>query len=121
MGTVLLLAGERIDPSVPGRSEASLEGYLTRLEGKHLMKAVCTDLAAGYPSRRLGCPIKWIEPKTGTPERIRTSGLLLRRQTLYPAELRVHITGLVSLHANIRNAGLALRGEVAEWSKAAVC
>ena len=28
--------------------------------------------------------------KFGTPERIRTSDLLLRRQTLYPAELRAH-------------------------------
>ena len=27
----------------------------------------------------------------GTPDRIRTYDLLLRKQTLYPAELRVHI------------------------------
>src|ERR1022692_2532688 len=30
--------------------------------------------------------------RSGTPERIRTSDLLLRRQALYPAELRAHIT-----------------------------
>jgi transposase len=35
---------------VAGRSEASLEGYLNRLEGKHLVKVVCMDLAAGYRS-----------------------------------------------------------------------
>ena len=35
---------------VPGRSEASLEGYLSRLEGKHLVKVVCMDLATGYRS-----------------------------------------------------------------------
>jgi transposase len=31
-----------------GRSESSLEGYLYRLEGKHLVRVVCMDLAAGY-------------------------------------------------------------------------
>ena len=31
--------------------------------------------------------ITWI----GAPDLIRTSDLLLRRQTLYPAELRVHV------------------------------
>jgi transposase len=35
---------------VAGRSEASLEGYLNRLEGKHLVKVVCMDLATGYRS-----------------------------------------------------------------------
>ena len=29
--------------------------------------------------------------KYGTPDRIRTYDLLLRKQTLYPAELRVHM------------------------------
>jgi len=33
---------------VAGRSEASLEGYLQRLEGKHLVKVVCMDLATVY-------------------------------------------------------------------------
>jgi transposase len=33
---------------VAGRSEASLEGYLIRLEGKHLVKVVCMDLAVVY-------------------------------------------------------------------------
>jgi transposase len=33
---------------VAGRSEASLEGYLSKLEGKHLVKVVCMDLAAVY-------------------------------------------------------------------------
>jgi transposase len=31
---------------VPGRSELSLEGYLAKLEGKHLVKVVCIDLSA---------------------------------------------------------------------------
>jgi hypothetical protein len=39
----------------------------------------------------------------GTPEWIRTTDLLLRRQTLYPAELRAHIQvsqdGLVPIFA----------------------
>lgn len=35
---------------VAGRSEASLAGYLNRLEGKHLVKMVCMDLATGYRS-----------------------------------------------------------------------
>ena len=35
---------------VPGRSEASLESYLNRLEGKALVKVVCMDLAVGYRS-----------------------------------------------------------------------
>jgi transposase len=33
---------------VLGRSEASLEGYLRGLAGKHLVEAVCMDLAPGY-------------------------------------------------------------------------
>jgi transposase len=33
---------------VAGRSEKSLEGYLAKLEGKHLVKVVCMDLAAVY-------------------------------------------------------------------------
>jgi len=33
---------------VLGRSEASLESYLARLEGKHLVQVVCMDLAASY-------------------------------------------------------------------------
>jgi transposase len=35
---------------VAGRSEASLESYLSKLEGKHLVKVVCMDLATGYRS-----------------------------------------------------------------------
>jgi transposase len=31
-----------------GASEAALEDYLNRLQGKHLVEAVCMDLAAGY-------------------------------------------------------------------------
>ncbi len=38
----------KVHDVVPGRSEASLESYLQRLEGKHLVEAVCMDLAAGY-------------------------------------------------------------------------
>jgi transposase len=33
---------------VLGRSEASLENYLARWEGKHLVQVVCMDLAASY-------------------------------------------------------------------------
>jgi transposase len=35
---------------VAGRSEASLESYLSKLEGKHLVKVVCMDLATSYRS-----------------------------------------------------------------------
>ena len=35
---------------VAGRSEQSLEGYLNKLEGKHLVKVVCMDLATVYRS-----------------------------------------------------------------------
>jgi transposase len=42
------LRNHRIYDVVLGRSEASLEGYLNRLEGKHLVKVVCMDLAAVY-------------------------------------------------------------------------
>jgi transposase len=38
------LRGHRIHDVVLGRSEASLEGYLNRLEGKHLVRVVCMDL-----------------------------------------------------------------------------
>ena len=37
--------------------------------------------------------------KFGMPDRIRTYDLLLRKQTLYPAELRAHIQYLASLPA----------------------
>jgi transposase len=33
---------------VLGRSEAALEAYFQRLEGKHLVRVVCMDLASGY-------------------------------------------------------------------------
>jgi CHAT domain len=39
--------------------------------------------------RLRGMPVSYL--KHGTPEWIRTTDLLLRRQTLYPAELRAHI------------------------------
>jgi transposase len=42
------LRGHRIHDVVLGRSEASLESYLNRLEGKHLVKVVCMDLASVY-------------------------------------------------------------------------
>ena len=79
----------------------------------------------------------------GTPDRIRTYDLLLRRQTLYPAELRAHnrdtpivdaFLQAVKLHSDgvkLQIAGCDMvrcfsgpyssHGEVAEWSKAAVC
>ena len=43
------LKNHKIYDVVLGRSEAALEGYLERLEGKHQVKIVCMDLAAGVP------------------------------------------------------------------------
>ena len=77
--------------------------------------------------------------KSGAPGLIRTGDLLLRRQTLYPAELRARCFQFyqfcrkenlrVPVRAKIfKVVGLApiglcwsKSGEVAEWSKAAVC
>jgi transposase len=42
------LKNHKIHDVVLGRSEASLESYLARLEGKHLVQLVCMDLATGY-------------------------------------------------------------------------
>ena len=42
------LKNHKVHDVVLGRSEASLENYLTRLEGKHLVQMVCMDLATGY-------------------------------------------------------------------------
>ena len=42
------LKNHKVYDVVPGRSELSLEGYLNRLEGKHLVKVVCMDLATVY-------------------------------------------------------------------------
>lgn len=44
------LRNHKIYDVVLGRSEASLESYLSRLEGKHLVEVVCMDLAAAYRS-----------------------------------------------------------------------
>jgi transposase len=44
------LKNHRVHDVVLGRSEAALEGCLGRLAGKHLVKVVCMDLAAGYRS-----------------------------------------------------------------------
>jgi transposase len=44
------LRGHRVQDVVLGRSEASLESYLNRLEGKHLVRVVCMDLARVYRS-----------------------------------------------------------------------
>ena len=43
-----------------------------------------------------GASLQVIE-KNGTPEWIRTTDLLLRRQTLYPAELRAHTDSSISV------------------------
>ena len=45
----------------------------------------------GLPPRLPRCKLLNLLQEGGTPERIRTSDLLLRRQTLYPAELRAHM------------------------------
>jgi transposase len=42
------LKNHKVHDVVLGRSEASLEDYLARLEGKHLVQLVCMDLATGY-------------------------------------------------------------------------
>jgi transposase len=42
------LKNHKVHDVVLGRSQASLEGYLARLEGKHRVKVVCMDLAAHY-------------------------------------------------------------------------
>jgi hypothetical protein len=45
----------------------------------------------GRESLRLGGVCKGMRGVSGAPGRIRTSGLLVRSQLLYPAELRAHI------------------------------
>ena len=42
------LKNHKVQDVVLGRSEASLEGYLAKLEGKHRVQVVCMDLAAHY-------------------------------------------------------------------------
>jgi len=42
------LKNHKVHDVVLGRSEASLEGYLARLEGKEWVELVCMDLAPGY-------------------------------------------------------------------------
>jgi transposase len=42
------LKNHKVHDVVLGRSEASLEGYLARLEGKDRVQVVCMDLATGY-------------------------------------------------------------------------
>ena len=42
------LKNHKVHDVVLGRSQASLESYLARLEGKHLVQVVCMDLAVGY-------------------------------------------------------------------------
>ena len=42
------LKNHKVHDVVLGRSEAALEGYLAKLEGKHRVEVVCMDLAASY-------------------------------------------------------------------------
>ncbi len=46
--TFLRSENHKVYDVVLGRSEASLESYLARLEGKHLVQMVCMDLAVSY-------------------------------------------------------------------------
>ncbi len=46
--TLCDLKNHKIHDVVLGRSEASLESYLVKLEGKTLVQVVCMDLSAGY-------------------------------------------------------------------------
>jgi hypothetical protein len=55
---------------------------------------VNNPLGPGEPGVR-PYPVVVGEEKSGAPGEIRTPGLLLRRQPLYPAELRAHATWLV--------------------------
>ncbi len=48
--TLCDLKNHKVHDVVLGRSEASLEGYLSKLEGKHRVQVVCMDLAASYRS-----------------------------------------------------------------------
>ena len=48
--TLCDLRRHRVFDVVMGRSEASLEGYLTRLQGKERVKVVCMDLSSTYRS-----------------------------------------------------------------------
>ena len=56
------LRAHRIHDVVLGRSEAPLEKYLNRLEGKHLVRVVCMDLASVYARWSAGrspMPASW--------------------------------------------------------------
>ena len=50
----------------------------------------------------------------GTPDTIRTYDLLLRKQTLYPAELRVHTTLIIARYRQVCKRGSALQTEFCE-------
>jgi hypothetical protein len=50
-------------------------------------------------------------PRSGTPGRIRTCGLLLRRQTLYPSELQAHADKVYS-RPSLRS---SWPGQAARW------
>ena len=63
--------------------------------------------AIKYPG---GCPVNG--EGYGAPGEIRTPDLLLRRQPLYPAELRAR-TGIYSLHGQ----GSSINGNTAERSQ----
>src|ERR1043165_6308057 len=43
------------------------------------------------PQNQISKVFELLEERSGTPGPIRTADLLLRRQTLYPAELRAHM------------------------------
>src|ERR1041385_4673180 len=60
----------------------------------------CSLLSAYCPS--------WHIKKDGAPGRTRTCGLLLRRQTLYPAELREHKSHHKSFSSRHANCSLCL-------------
>ncbi len=55
-----------------------------------------------YGPPRRNCAARQVFEKTGAPERIRTSGLCLRRAALYPAELRVPVPWRLSSIETIR-------------------
>ena len=57
----------------------------TSCTDKYVFAVICNLCANMF----LGCLLRL---KNGTPDEIRTHDLLLRRQTLYPAELRAHNT-----------------------------
>ena len=68
-------------------------GCQTRCSSRILGAATVIGMAL---SKRKNAAIRWDHSVFGTPERIRTAGLPLRRRTLYPAELQTQIEKMLN-------------------------